>query len=134
MVILDTDFIIGYLRKVPKVIEILSKYKQNETELKTTIINMGELYKGAFLSMKLNENLEKIEEFFKNIIVLDLNKEIMKIYAKISADLRIKGEKVGDFDELIASITIYHKETLITRNMRHYERIHQVSLQNWEKL
>jgi len=134
MVILDTDFIIGYLRKVPKVIEILSKYKQNETELKTTIINMGELYKGAFLSTKLNENLEKIEEFFKNIIVLDLNIEIMKIYAKISADLRIKGEKVGDFDELIASITIYHNETLITRNIRHYERIHQISLQNWEKL
>jgi len=134
MVILDTDFIIGYLRKVPKVIEILSKYKQNETELKTTIINMGELYKGAFLSTKLNENLEKIEEFFKNIIVLDLNIEIMKIYAKISADLRIKGEKVGDFDELIASITIYHNETLITRNIGHYERIHQISLQNWEKL
>lgn len=45
MAILDTDLIIGYLRKVPKAVKIINKFKQNETELKTTIINVGELYK-----------------------------------------------------------------------------------------
>lgn len=120
MVILDTDLIIGYLRKVPRAIEIISKYKQNGTELKTTIINMGELYKGAYLSTKIEENKKKIENFLKNIIILDLKVDDIKIYAKISAELRKKGEKIGDFDELIASITISHNETLITRNIRHY--------------
>ncbi|MHA1490486.1 MAG: type II toxin-antitoxin system VapC family toxin [Promethearchaeota archaeon] len=134
MVILDTDLIIGYFRKVPKVIEIISKFKQNGTELKTTIINVGELYKGAYLSTKVNENKKKIEDFPKNIIILDLNVDAIKIYAKISAELRMKGEKIGDFDELIASITISKKETLITRNIRHYERISEISLQNWENL
>jgi len=47
MVILDTDFILGYLREAPKIIEIFSNYEMNETKLKTTIINVGELYKGA---------------------------------------------------------------------------------------
>ena len=134
MVILDTDLIIGYFRKVPKVIEIISKFKQNGTELKTTIINVGELYKGAYLSTKVNENKKKIEDFLKNIIILDLKVDAIKIYAKISAELRMKGEKIGDFDELIASITISKKETLITRNIRHYERISEISLQNWENL
>jgi predicted nucleic acid-binding protein len=58
----------------------------------------------------------------------------MKIYAKISSDLRKKGEIIGDYDELIASIIIHHKETLITRNVRHYERIPKLAFQNWEKL
>lgn len=134
MVILDTDFIIGYLRKAPKIIEILSNYKETKTDLKTTIINVGELYKGAYLSVKIKENLEKIDQFLKKVEVLDLNITIMKIYAKISADLRKKGEIIGDYDELIASIIIHHKETLITRNIKHYERIPDLSFQNWEQL
>jgi predicted nucleic acid-binding protein len=134
MVILDTDFIIGYLREAPKIIEILSNYEENETKLKTTIINVGELYKGAYLSAKIKENITKIEHFLKKVEVLNLNITIMKIYAKISADLRKKGEIIGDYDELIASIIIHHKETLITRNVRHYERIPKLSFQNWEKL
>jgi len=134
MVILDTDFIIGYLREAPKIIEILSNYEKNETKLKTTIINVGELYKGANLSVKIKENITKIENFLKKVEVLNLDVTIMKIYAKISADLRKKGEIIGDYDELIASIIIHHKETLLTRNVRHYERIPELSFQNWEKL
>ena len=134
MVILDTDFIIGYFREAPKIIEILSNYEENGTKLKTTIINVGELYKGAYLSTKIEENITKIEHFLKKVEVLNLNLTIMKIYAKISADLRKKGEIIGDYDELIASIIIHHKETLITRNVRHYERIPKLSFQNWEKL
>ena len=133
MVILDTDFIIGYLREAPKIIEILSNYEENKTDLKTTIINVGELYKGAYLSAKVIENIEKIDKFIKKVEILDLNIEIMKIYAKISADLRKKGIIIGDYDELIASITIHHNETLVTRNVRHYERIPKLSFQNWEK-
>ena len=83
MVILDTDFIIGYLREAPKIIEILSNYEENKTDLKTTIINVGELYKGAYLSAKVIENIEKIDKFIKKVEILDLNIEIMKIYAKI---------------------------------------------------
>lgn len=134
MVVLDTDFIIGVLRKDQKVIQILSDYMGSNTELKTTIINVGELYKGAHLSAKKNENVEEIEAFLKEIIVLNLDIPIMKIYAEISADLRKKGEIIGDFDELIASITIYHNETLISRNIKHYERISQLTFQNWEDI
>lgn len=134
MVVLDTDFIIGYLRDASKIIEILSNYEENKTELKTTIINVGEIYKGAYLSAKIKENIKKIELFLKKVEILDLDVAIMKIYAKISADLRKKGEIIGDYDELIASITIHHKDILITRNIRHYERIPQLSFQNWENL
>ncbi|NVM35506.1 MAG: type II toxin-antitoxin system VapC family toxin [Candidatus Lokiarchaeota archaeon] len=134
MVVLDTDFIIGYLREAPKINKILLNYEENKTELKTTIINLGELYKGAYLSANISENIEKIDEFLKKVEILDLNIEIIKIYAKISADLRKKGEIIGDYDELIASITIYHQETLLTRNVLHYKRIPKLSFQNWEKL
>ena len=132
MPILDTDIMIGYLRKVPAAVELINKFKHDGIALKTTIINIGELYKGAHLSTKFNENKKKIEDFLKNINILNLTIEDIKQYAQISADLRKKGERIGDFDELIASVVITRNEILITRNIRHYERIPQISLQNWE--
>jgi predicted nucleic acid-binding protein len=51
MPIIDTDLMINYLRKKPEAVQlILSLIKENET-LKTTIFNVGELYKGAYLSL-----------------------------------------------------------------------------------
>ena len=52
-------------------------------------------------------------------------------YGQISAELRAKGEPIGIIDELIASIAINQEDTLITRNIRHYEKIPRVKLQNW---
>ena len=132
MPILDTDLMIGYLRKVPKAVELINRFKHDGIDLKTTILNVGELYKGAYLSMKVSENKNKIEEFLKNFNILNLTLVDIKQYAQISADLRKKGEKIGDLDELIASIVITHNEILFTRNIRHYERIPQITLQNWE--
>ncbi len=134
MPILDTDLIISYFRKLPKAIEVINNLKQSNAEIKTTIINIGELYKGAFLSSKVDENIRQIEKFLKNIDILFFEIEDIKTYAQISAELRKKGEAIGDFDELIACIVINRNETLFTRNIRHYERISQISLKNWEKI
>ena len=134
MVILDTDLIIAYFRNVPKAVRVINKFRNEKKELKTTVINIGELYKGAYLSNKFEENNKKIDDFLKSILILDLKIEDIKLYGKISAKLKQKGEIIGDLDELIASITISRDETLITRNVRHYERITQLSFQNWEEL
>ncbi len=77
MVVLDTDFIIGYLRKAPKIIDLLRNFEENRIDLKTTIINVGELYKGAYLSAKTSENLKKVNKFLKRVEVLNLNIEII---------------------------------------------------------
>ena len=44
----------------------------------------------------------------------------------------MKGEKIGDMDELIASIVIGQDETFLPRNIQHFERIKHLKLINWE--
>lgn len=133
MPILDSDIIIAYFRKISKAVEIIDNLIQERIILKTTIFNVAELYKGANLSSKVEENIKQIEEFLLNITIIDFTINDAIIFAKISADLRQKGESIGEFDELIASIAINHKETIFTRNVSHYERIPQISFKNWEK-
>jgi len=133
MPILDSDILIAYFRNVPKAVEIIDNLILEKIRLKTTIFNVAELYKGAFLSSKVEENINQIKEFLHNITIIEFTMQDAIKFAQISADLRKKGEKIGDFDELIASIAINKEETIFTRNISHYERIPQLSFKNWEE-
>jgi len=132
MPILDSDIIIAYFRNITKAVRIIDKLIQDQIRLKTTIFNVAELYKGAYLSSKVEENIKEIEDFLQNITIIDFTIKDAVKFAQISAQLRKKGEIVGEFDELIASVAINNQETIFTRNISHYERIPQISFKNWD--
>ena len=134
MSILDADIIISYFRKIQQAVSVINNLKDNNTTLKTTVITVRELYKGAYLSTKVDKNKQIIEDFLKNVEILSLTTKDIIEYARISANLSKKGEIIGYFDELIGSIAIARNETLITRNIRHYNRISNLSLFNWEEM
>jgi len=56
MSILDADIIISYFRKIQQAVSVINNLKDNNTTLKTTVITVRELYKGAYLSTKVDKN------------------------------------------------------------------------------
>lgn len=130
MPILDSDILIGYLRNKPN---CLNDFRSDKINIKTTVFNVAELYQGAYLSSKCRENKIKIKKFLNTHIILNFNQKDTEVYSKISIELRKKSEPIGDFDELIGSMAIARAETLITSNIRHYEKIPNIILKNWEE-
>jgi len=130
MAILDTDILIDYLRKEPKAIETINTLRKTGEFLKTTVFNVGELYKGAYLSSNVAKSMRGIQTLFKKLEIIYFEFEDAQTYGQISAELRKAGEPSGDIDELIASIVVTRNETLITRKIRHYEKIPRILLQN----
>jgi predicted nucleic acid-binding protein len=61
------------------------------------------------------------------------NESYLKINAKISSDLKNRGQPIGVMDELIASICITHQETLYSGNIKHFERIDDLNIKDWNK-
>jgi len=92
---------------------------------------LAELYFGAYKSKKIEENLNRIELFKKNLAILSDSEESAKLFGKIKADLRFKGTIIEDFDILIASIAITNKSILVTNNIEHFERIDGLQIQDW---
>ena len=45
--------------------------------------------------------------------------------------LETTGNRIGIFDELIASICLAHNAVLVTRNTKHFERIPGLRIENW---
>jgi tRNA(fMet)-specific endonuclease VapC len=133
MPIIDTDLIIGYLRNQPNAVQTISEFKKEKIALKTTIFNVAELFKGAYLSSNVGKSIRGITDLLKHFEILTYTVEDAHKYGQISASLKKDGQYIGVFDELIASIVIRCEETLITRNLKHYSRIPRLSLQNWDQ-
>lgn len=92
---------------------------------------LAELYFGAYNSKKVDANLHRIEAFKRNLAILSESDESARLFGKIKANLRAKGNTVDDFDILIASVAVSNDCILITNNTIHFERIEDLKIENW---
>lgn len=53
------------------------------------------------------------------------------IYAKEKVRLRKKGIMISDFDLLIGSTSIANELIMITENVKEFERISSIEIENW---
>lgn len=64
--------------------------------------------------------------------ILELDEAGLDIAATIYQRLRRSGTLIEDADILIAAIALANDATLVTRNTKHFERIEELKLENWE--
>ncbi len=55
----------------------------------------------------------------------------MVSYGQLRAYLRAQGSPIGDFDEMIAAHALALDAILVTDNVRHFERIPGLRIENW---
>lgn len=89
------------------------------------------LYRGAYKSQNVDENLKKVRGILGRLDLLEFNLTACDIYGQISSELESKGEPVGEFDALIASIALAHSERIITRNVKHFSRVKGLEIEKW---
>jgi tRNA(fMet)-specific endonuclease VapC len=131
MVFLETDFLVGVIRKDQRAIAKLRKLVERGERLTTTPINAAELFKGAYISKHIDENLKKVRGLLSRLDLLEFNITASDIYGQITSELERKGELVGEMDALIASIALAHNERIVTKNVKHFGRIKGLEIEEW---
>ena len=97
----------------------------------TTSITVGELLYGAW--KRRSKGLERdIERFVAGEIqIADFDEAAARAYAEIRVDLEAGGQRLEDADLRIAAICVAREFTLITGNVRHFERVPGLRVENW---
>ncbi len=131
MVLLDTDILIGFLRNNKEAVNKISKLLAKHIILFTTSINTAELYFGAHLSEKSQENQEAVDILTKTINIIPFELKHSKIYGEVRSDLQKKGEIINELDIFIATIAIEKDLPIITRNTKHFDRIMKLTVDTW---
>ena len=131
--LLDTNILIDFLDEAPSVVEhVLSVGTQRCC---ISVISLHELYYGANLAREKKEEyyfkeLEKINTLLEYFTVVDLTAHGEE-YARIKYALRKKGKPVDEFDMLIASQALAKGLIVVTDNLRHFENMPDVRVENW---
>src|SRR2546421_6351158 len=124
--LIDSDWVIDYLRGIPTAVEFLQSRARDN--LAISLMTYGEVYEGIYYGPSRRVSEEGFRQFVRDVSVLVPNRAIMRRFALIRGDLRNRGELIGDPDILIAATALHHNLTLVTENRRHFERIASLSL------
>ncbi|MFQ5979700.1 MAG: type II toxin-antitoxin system VapC family toxin [Candidatus Heimdallarchaeota archaeon] len=131
MFCLDSDFLIALLRNDQAAINLLHELESKALLLATTPIQAMELLRGAYKSTKSQENIKRINTLLKSLAILSIDLAVADRYAQLQTSLLKDGQIIGDFDLIIAAISLVHGAQLVTRNINHFERITGLALKAW---
>ena len=128
--LIDTDIIIFALRKDKSV---LIKFEENKNiPISISMITYAELIFGAKRSQNEQQNMIKVRHIRELYPIEDLNEGVMEVFADIKAKMFNNGIRIEDMDLLIAATAIYNDLTLVTNNVKHFEKIRYLKLENWK--
>ncbi len=96
-------------------------------------ITYGELLYGANKSQYRHKSLTVVSNFVALTQVVQVDKEAAKHYGEIKADLSKKGQIIGDNDLWIAAHTRSLGATVVSNNLREFDRVEGLKTENWIK-
>ena len=128
-IFVDSDYLIDYLRRQAYTKPLIEKIQSRQAEALISVVTVFELYVGALLSNNPGKRFEDVETLLSWFKIVDINKEIMLIAAKINVDLRGRGLMIGIQDVLIAASSISANTSLITNNTKHFQKIEGLKLE-----
>lgn len=129
--LLDTNICIYFFRGKYDI-----KDRINEVGIENCTISeitIAELVYGAEYSANPKRNLELIFELTKFIAVISIFDSILE-YGHQKANLRKQGSLISDFDLLIGSTAIANNLVMVTQNVKEFQRLNGIKLENWTKL
>ena len=128
--LLDTNICIYIIKKKP--LEVLNRFRQHQVgDLGISSITLSELMHGIAKSSRPEQNHQALEAFILPLIVAPYDEEAAFHYGEIRAHLERSGTPIGAMDMLIAAHARALGITLISNNLREFERVQGLSLENW---
>lgn len=126
--LLDTNAMIGLLKDTASVLARRAR-RENPRRLGLSSIVAHELYYGAYKSQRRAENLDRLDAIRFEILPFD--KEDAMAAGEIRAALAAMGSPIGPYDVLIAGQAKARGLVLVTDNVREFQRVADLRVENW---
>jgi tRNA(fMet)-specific endonuclease VapC len=126
--LLDTNAVIALLSGPDHPVSRRAR-AHSPTEVGLSSISLHELYYGAFRSQRVEHNLTRVEGLLLEVV--DFDGLDGRESGSIRAELGRRGTPIGPCDVLIAGQARARRLTLVTANVREFERVDGLSVEDW---
>jgi tRNA(fMet)-specific endonuclease VapC len=129
---LDTNVMIDLVNgRRPQVRTRYDEAKQAGHTLLTSSLAVHELVYGAVISRRPQVQLRSAEELLSELDVVDWSESDATAAAQLRAEFRRRGNGIGYIDMLIAGQAIARKWTLVSANLRDFNRVNGLAVLDW---
>lgn len=127
---LDTNICIYLIKRKPiQVVERLKGYEAGDVAVSS--ISVAELQYGVCKSNRQDQNRLALTEFLLPLEVVAFDESAASHYGDIRDHLEKRGNIIGSMDLLIAAHARSLSLTLITNNLREFQRVPGLRADNW---
>lgn len=124
--LVDSDRVADFLRGRPDAVLLFHQLLIDGMAM--SIVTFAKVYEGIYFGRDRAHHEADFRTLLRGIPVLGINRSIARQFAAIQGTLRAQGQLIAASDTFIAATALYHKLTLVTRNIRHFQRIPGLSL------
>ena len=122
--LIDSNWVINALRGSSAHRQRLSELTANDaTTVAISVAVLAELYVGVYRTSDPVHAERELLQFISTFPVLRIDSAISRRFGQEKARLLEQGNIIEDVDLLIATTALQYDLTLLTNNVRHFERI-----------
>jgi tRNA(fMet)-specific endonuclease VapC len=128
--LLDTNICIYLIKTRPK--EVLHQFKQHSPQdVAISTITLFELQYGIEKSQYPQQSKNALAKFLLPLNLINMDRSSAMESAVIRVQLEKKGMPIGPYDLLIAGIARSRGMILVTNNIKEFERVDNMYIENW---
>ena len=127
--LLDTNIVIYVIKRRP--LAVRTKFNEQAGRMAISAITLSELMHGAEKSARPVANLAVVEDFCSRLEVLAYPAKASAHYGSIRATLERAGTPIGVNDLHIAAHARCEGLTVVSNNIREFERVPALQVENW---
>jgi tRNA(fMet)-specific endonuclease VapC len=128
--LLDTDILSLYRRSQPRVSAQAAAYMRQYGQLVFTELTRYEVIRGL-MAAKATRQLVGFEQFCRLHRILPFDEASAWKSAEIWAELRARGQPIGEVDTMIAGVALAHGLAVVSRNVVHFSRVPGLVVLDW---
>jgi tRNA(fMet)-specific endonuclease VapC len=130
ILLLDTNTCIYLIKEHPP--EVLRRFNEYTVgDIGISSITTAELHFGVQKSQRREQNRLALQQFLLPLTVAHFDENAASAYGHVRAHLEKQGTPIGSLDTLIVAHALSLDLTLVTNNVREFERVRGLKVENW---
>ncbi|MGU9851427.1 type II toxin-antitoxin system tRNA(fMet)-specific endonuclease VapC [Pseudomonas koreensis] len=126
---LDTNICIFTIKNKPQIVR--ESFNRHSGQLCISAITLMELIYGAEKSAAPERNLSVVEGFVARLEVLAFDNDAAAQAGMIRSELAKAGTPIGPYDQMIAGHARSQGLIVVTNNVREFERVSGLRIEDW---
>ena len=129
--IVDTDVLIDLMQGDERAIAKIHALETDDIHLRIASISLFELYHRIVRVEQPATHRQRIAQVLDTRETYPADDAVMKKAGRIDGRLTAEGRVIGMGDTIIGATALVHEESVLTRNVAHFERIDDLNIDSY---